>query len=122
MTSRKIRKGLHYAHSDGVAGPTAVRYPDHDAAEGLSATPTDSVFDVGGRDAIVYAISMDQGTSSPRLVLRKHGTTDNVVSLRAGAVGQHHDYGPEGIRIPGGFEIAFLDTNTFAFTIAYEVV
>jgi len=133
MSSTKINPGLLYCSGTGIAAG-AFYYPD---ATSLDATsPANSAFlsdnslvngfAAGDRDAVIHRIWLDAtGTTDyPRLWIGPFAGSSIVLDLTAPEdTGATLYFGPEGIKMPGGFKL-FLPANasTMNFTIAYEVV
>ena len=119
------RPGCTAMSGNGLAAGTY--YPDPDAApsDGLGYTTpaTNSPFDGGGRDAIVYAIYAHSTAAGDQLTLESHDGTKtyfsalSAVSIRQGPALSF----PGGLRIPGGFRVNAGGTGSWDFVIAYEV-
>lgn len=72
----------------------------------FTTTSSESPFDAGTKDAIIYSITVS-GPSSGDWDLELHGGT-HVLDIKSGAanVPVTWDFGPEGLRIKGGFRVS----------------
>ena len=127
--SQLLNKGYKFCSGLSAAAGTTY-YPDPDAAAtattyGLSTVSTNSVFDVGGRDAIIHGVFIDfQGASFPLMAIKEHNGSDSLLGFVAPQfTGGYFAFGKEGIRISGGFEVELLaSAGTFNWTVIYEIV
>ncbi len=133
MSLPHINPGLLWVSSTGVANG-AFYYPDPQGFD--TGPPANSaylsndvslcIFAISDRSAIIRSIWLDAtGTTNyPKMWIGPHAGSDVTLDLVAPEVtGATFTYGPEGILMPGGFQI-YLPANasTMNFTIAYEVV
>ncbi len=132
--AKVLRKGLYFLSSFGSLATGALT-PDPlgiDATPpaltyGLSDATTEGIFHVGGRDAIIRSLYLGAtGTTVwAELQFRIHNSGTAVMKFRhpedAGAT---FTFGPEGLLIPGGFQVYHGLGGAVArtYTIAYEVV
>ena len=116
-------------HMSLMAATAVAHYPDqgaaatstlHHAATGRAGTdfPTD-----GSQDAIIYGIFATQGSASAvtiDIIARSGSATVARVSV-SGAVPASVDFGPQGLRVPGGFTVT-PSADTVNIIIIYDRV
>ncbi len=112
-------------------GKGAIVYPDWQAGSvaaspfsgyNITAAEDDSSFFESGKDAIIYSITASR-TDSAGAALLGRLSGEAIMSLSPGStggVGRSYTFGPNGIRIPGGFRFDSGSTAS-SWVIAYEV-
>lgn len=104
-------------------------YPDPSAGTqttpdgyNYSTTSTDSPFDAGTKDVLIYSITVS-GAGVADWALELHGGSHVGIFRNGGSsIGQTYSFGPEGIRLPGGFRISSEGSTGSRIAVAYEVV
>ena len=133
MTVEKIRRGAFSCFGNDINTGTegqSVFYPTPDNAgtqpansNGLAKASTDSVFDVGDRDALLRTFWMDVGAGGV-IAIESHDGSKKYMEFPAAAFGLTCvNFGPEGALLEGGFRINITGASpTVDFIITYEIV
>jgi len=103
--------------------PSAEEVTDGPTGWGFSESQSDSPFASGDRTAIIYAVLCCNGPAT--LGVKDHGDTNTLFQVSAGAssIGTSYTFGPEGVRIEGGFSIATPTTSgEDDFLVVYDIV
>jgi hypothetical protein len=128
--SKVLKPGLLWLSGTSVS-PTVTYYPDPFGIDttppagthGLSDSSIRGVFNVAGRDGILHGVSMNKVSTGTILNIIIKGTSTVVASFKGSLTQQQYfHFGPEGLRIPGGFEIESTGVGGSNFTVHYEVV
>tara|TARA_R110002020_G_scaffold167780_4_gene356264 strand:- start:3693 stop:4088 length:396 start_codon:yes stop_codon:yes gene_type:complete len=76
----------------------------------------------GTKDAILYSVN---GSNGPGNLILQSTSGDSLMTFQGGpltAVGVTYEFGPDGIRIPGGFRVKTQADKSDTWVITYEVV
>jgi hypothetical protein len=126
-----LKPGLLWLSGAALA-PTATYYPDpldQDSTpttntKGLSDSSTLGVFSASGRDAVIHGVWMKLGAGTEILNLKTLGGSPVTVMTfeLSSTSSQFYSFGPEGLRVPGGFSVEVAGSGSSTFSITYEVV
>ena len=128
--SKVLKSGIQWLGVKNIS-PTVTYYPDplgEDASapsgtKGLSDSSTLGVFGHTGRDAVIHSVWLADKLGTEILNIYIKGTSTVVASFTASSLTvQSFSFGPDGLRVPGGFQIEVAGVGSLSAYVSYEVV